>query len=123
MRQIYRSSAIVLFNICIGAVLASLVFTPIAPTPGGGSAPSPRSTPAPLAAPSSSYAFLNTLGGVRPVSYDPCRAIHYVTREDNAPSGGAQLIEEAIATASRASGLVFINAGRGSRALPARTLR
>ncbi|CAB4752037.1 unannotated protein [freshwater metagenome] len=49
--------------------------------------------------------------GVTPVAYDPCRPIHYVTRPDGAPKGADQLIEEAVARVSLATGLVFINDG------------
>ncbi|KLR61423.1 Matrixin [Actinobacteria bacterium IMCC26207] len=49
--------------------------------------------------------------GVTPVAYDPCRPIHYVTRPDGAPDGADQLITEAVASVSQATGLVFINDG------------
>ena len=49
--------------------------------------------------------------GVTPVAYDPCRPIHYVTRPDGAPDAGDQLITEAVARVSQATGLVFINDG------------
>ena len=42
-----------------------------------------------------------------PVTYDPCRPIHYVVRPQNAPAGGLQLIQQAVAAVSDATGLVF----------------
>lgn len=64
---------------------------PPAPVPGAGS-----------------YKFVH---GTPPVAYDPCRPIHYVTRPDNAPPGGDKLIAAALADASKATGLVFIDDG------------
>ncbi|MFH5877443.1 matrixin family metalloprotease [Arthrobacter sp. NA-172] len=81
------------------------------PAPGVGEGTGPLGQPAPLTATSSSYAFMQTRDDGKPVTYDPCRAIHYVTRPDNAPAAGPQLIEAGIAAVSRATGLVFINDG------------
>lgn len=86
------------------------------PPPGLESTGAPLGTPSALPADSGSYAFLATSPGQDFVSYDPCRPIHYVTRPDNAPTGGDQLIAEAIAEASRASGFVFINDGATTEA-------
>lgn len=49
-------------------------------------------------------------GGGSPVSYDPCRPIHYVTRPGG-PENGDQLIREAIDRLSRATGFVFVDDG------------
>jgi hypothetical protein len=48
---------------------------------------------------------------VTPVAYDPCRPIHYVTRPDAAPPGGDEVIAAAVARASAATGLRFVNDG------------
>jgi hypothetical protein len=50
------------------------------------------------------------------VAYDPCRPVHYVVRPDNAPLGSDQLIEQAIAKVSAATGLRFQNDGATSEA-------
>lgn len=81
------------------------------PPAGVGESPGPLGRPAPLTQTSKSYAFLQKRDDGSPVTYDPCRAIHYVTRPDNAPAAGPELIQEAIAAVSRATGLVFINDG------------
>lgn len=81
------------------------------PTAGYGAAPHPLGAPAPLAATGASYAFMQTADDGTPFTYDPCRAIHYVTRAANSPAVGPRLIAEAIASVSRATGLVFINDG------------
>jgi hypothetical protein len=52
----------------------------------------------------------------QPVKYDPCRPIHYVTRAANSPAAGPELIKEAIAAVSRATGLVFIDDGATTEA-------
>ena len=83
----------------------------MSPPPGVESRDSPLGTPAPVPESSDSYAFLRT-GTDQPfISYDPCRPIHYVVRPSNAPDGGDQMITEAVAAVSRATGFVFINDG------------
>ncbi|SED92145.1 Matrixin [Arthrobacter alpinus] len=69
----------------------------------------PLGQPAMPAQSSDSYTFIDDAGAF--VAYDPCRPIHYVTRPDNAPPGGQQLIADAVAAASKAAGLVFIDDG------------
>jgi hypothetical protein len=46
-----------------------------------------------------------------PVAYDPCRPIHYVTNKQTMPPRGEQMVTDAIAAISAASGLVFIDDG------------
>jgi len=73
---------------------------------------SPLGTPAAVPGGGGTHAFIQTQpDGVTPVAYDPCRPIHYVTRPDGAPNGADQLIAEAVAKVSLATGLVFINDG------------
>ena len=74
-------------------------------------AKAPLGKPAPLAASSESYSFVEDDTKAHFAAYDPCRPIHYVTRPDHAPPGGRKLITEAVAAASKASGLVFIDDG------------
>ncbi|ACL41910.1 hypothetical protein Achl_3959 (plasmid) [Pseudarthrobacter chlorophenolicus A6] len=78
------------------------------PTPHRGG--TERLAPAVTAAPDNGYTATRTEGGV-PVGYDPCDAIHYVIREENAPAGGDKMIEDAVAKTARATGLVFIYDG------------
>lgn len=52
--------------------------------------------------------------GSAPVAWSPCRPIHYVTRPNNEPMGGAALLEAGFAEVSRATGLQFINDGATS---------
>lgn len=49
--------------------------------------------------------------GVGPVAYSPCRPIHYVVRPDGAPVGGSELIQQAVAAVSAATGLQFVDDG------------
>ena len=46
-----------------------------------------------------------------PITWSPCRPIHYVIRPDNAPPGGAETLATAITAVSQATGLHFINDG------------
>lgn len=93
----------------LAAVAPRTFATP--PTPGLVEASRPLGTPAPLAVPSNSYTFLQANPDGTPITYDPCRPIHYVTRAANTPAGGAQLIKDAVTAVSRATGLVFIDDG------------
>lgn len=72
----------------------------------------------PLGAPTTGpYTFLQTQDdGVSPVTYSPCRPIHYVVRPDGAPPGGDALIATAIARISEATGLSFVADGTTSEA-------
>lgn len=70
---------------------------------------SPLGEPAQLSRTSDSFNFSGKNGAF--VAYDPCRPVHFVTRPDNAPPGGQKLITEAVAAASKATGLVFIDDG------------
>jgi hypothetical protein len=45
--------------------------------------------------------------GVSPVTYSPCRPIHYVVRPDNAPAQSNQLISAAMTDLQVATGLTF----------------
>ncbi len=81
------------------------------PTPGREEASAPLGRPAPVSATSAAFAFMDKDDSGQPVRYDPCRPIHYVTRAANSPAAGPELIQQAIAAVSRATGLVFINDG------------
>lgn len=71
----------------------------------------PLGQPAALAQESDSYVFIKGNSKNNFVAYDPCRPIHFVTRPDNAPAGGRDLITQAVEAASNATGLVFIDDG------------
>lgn len=58
-----------------------------------------------------SHAFLHTDESGRPVGYDPCRPVRYVINPAGMPPAGQQLIDEAVAIVSAASGLKFEYAG------------
>ena len=70
-----------------------------------------RVLPGVAVATSGSYAFLDVTASGAPIGFDPCRPIRYVVRPDGAPAVGDQLIAEAVATISAATGLAFVDAG------------
>ncbi len=57
------------------------------------------------------YAFLDERPDGRPVTFDPCREIHYRVRPDGAPPSGPAMITAALAEVHRATGLVFVDDG------------
>lgn len=61
---------------------------------------------------SQSYAFFDVQpDGRTPVTWSPCRPIHYVVRSQTMPAFGPKLLDEAFARLSAATGLVFVNDG------------
>jgi len=76
------------------------------PTPATG-----RVLPAVPVTTSGRHAFVHSTTDGDPIGYDPCRAIRYVVRTDGAPAAGADLVRDAIAQISAASGLAFVDAG------------
>jgi len=60
---------------------------------------------------SDSFNFLATNDDGTPVGYSPCRPLHYVVNAGLAPVGAEDLVEDAIGTISRATGIRFINDG------------
>ena len=67
------------------------------PTPGHEASAHPLGTPAPVAAASDAYRFVtHQSDGSTPVTYDPCRPIHYVIRAQGGPAGGEQIISDAV---------------------------
>ncbi|HWC24634.1 MAG TPA: matrixin family metalloprotease [Flexivirga sp.] len=104
-------------DVVVGAGSASLskgntgdthaIWPPVPPDAGE------RPLGAPPAQNSSSggFAFLRTVGdsgGSRPVAWDPCRPIHLVVNGAAAPRGSDQLLREATAQVSSATGLQFV---------------
>ncbi|MGL5858068.1 MAG: hypothetical protein ACRC35_06630 [Angustibacter sp.] len=47
-----------------------------------------------------------------PVTYDPCRPVHYVVNEQDLPDGGLALVQQAFDEISRATGLAFVADGQ-----------
>jgi hypothetical protein len=78
------------------------------PTPAPAVSDRPLGSPAPVSGLSESYDFLATQpGNDEPVAFDPCRPIRYVVNGRTALAGGGQLLTEAVATISAATGLRF----------------
>jgi hypothetical protein len=64
------------------------------------------------AKPSKAHHFTLKLPGEKlPVTWSPCRPIHYVVRPDNAPPEAASLLTHAFRQLSAATGLVFVHDG------------
>jgi hypothetical protein len=106
----------------VGVGLALVTLLAFAPGPGGtafrsltGINEASRVLPLVTAPPTDEpYAFSQTLPDGDPVTYDPCRSIHYAVNLDNAPSDASSFLAPAIAAAQEASGLQFINDGATS---------
>ena len=89
-----------------------------APPAGLGEMPVPRGVPPAVPAPTApnGVRFLNEAGGGQPVTWSPCRPIHYVSRAGSGPLRGSTLVAEAIAQVSVATGLTFIDDGATTEA-------
>lgn len=58
------------------------------------------------------YRFLSTVPGTDdPIGWDPCRPIPYEVNPEGAPDDWEQLVDDAVATISEATGLVFEDEG------------
>ena len=55
--------------------------------------------------------------GHAPVTYSPCRPIHYVVRSAGAPAGGRGLITAAVASVATQTGLRFVDDGATTEAI------
>ena len=49
--------------------------------------------------------------GRKPVTWSPCRPVHYVVRPDHAPPGGAELLQQAVLALGAATGLQLVDDG------------
>ena len=86
--------------------------TQVTPPVGIDEAAQPLGTPSPPAtADAGKYAFMNVTDEGQPVTWSPCRPIHYVVRPDNELPGENELLTAAIARVSQATGLKFVNDG------------
>lgn len=75
------------------------------------SSDAPLGTPPPLPAASGVNAFISSYDDRSPVTWDPCRPIHYVVNPARQPLQGDRLIREAVERASVATGLHFVDDG------------
>jgi hypothetical protein len=57
------------------------------------------------------HAFQQARRDGRPVTYDPCRPLHYVVNPTGMPDPGLQLVREAVAAVTAATGLVITEDG------------
>jgi Matrixin len=71
----------------------------------------PIGTPAIPPAGAGGYAFLLAHADGSPVTWDPCRPVHFVVRPDGAPGGGDALVRWALGQISHATGLSFVDDG------------
>ncbi len=83
--------------------------TQLPPAPDGRVRPA---VPVPDAPSPSHYSFLGTLPNGDPVTFDPCRPIHYVVRDaPGAGAAGRDAVTQAVAELSLATGLAFVDDG------------
>ncbi|HEX7133395.1 MAG TPA: matrixin family metalloprotease [Iamia sp.] len=75
-------------------------------------APPSRLAPAPTPpAEPGAHAFLAREDDGDPIAWDPCETIEYVVNSRTAPPGGAEIVAEALAQVTAATGLVFEDRG------------
>ncbi|MGZ4590557.1 MAG: matrixin family metalloprotease [Actinomycetes bacterium] len=78
------------------------------PSRPAGTGPAPLGLP-PMAPPGDGgYAFMATHQDGSPVTWDPCRAVHYVVRPAGEPAGARDLVRWAFGQLEKASGLHFV---------------
>jgi hypothetical protein len=65
------------------------------------------------------HVFRQTLPGGVPVTYDPCRPVHYVINPAAMPPVGVSLVHQAVQMLSHATGLVFVDDGQTDEPLSA----
>jgi hypothetical protein len=81
------------------------------PPAGAGEQSKPLGSPPQSPAGTGGYAFAHTQAGTTlPVTWDPCRAIHYVVA-GTPPPGQGQVVTQAIARMSKATGFNFVYDG------------
>ncbi len=71
----------------------------------------PLGTPPPVPSELGSFEFMSTHDDGTPITWDPCRPIHYVVNPEGQPAEGDRLIQEAVERAAAATGLHFIDDG------------
>jgi hypothetical protein len=80
---------------------------PSRPTPQLATSATRLGEPAPVLA-AGTYAFRLTLATGEPVGFDPCRPVNLVVNDDLAPAGGDELLRNAVAEVSAASGFRIV---------------
>lgn len=128
-RRSSSRSARVVTAVVLLAVVAAFVLRPHLPGGGGPSGdtrarssslppPSREEAAHPLGHPPqlvdarSSYRFLYTQpGSSAPVTYDPCRPVHYVVNPTDEPVGAGDSVQAAVAAVAAATGLRFVDDG------------
>lgn len=120
VRVLWLMVAVLLAGLAVAATSIDRLFPPRASVPIGDSAP-PAGVDAgtsrllPVPEPPSGdggYTFaLTQPGSDDPVRWDPCRPIHYVVRPGEAGEAGIELVRDAVAQISEASGLQFVDDG------------
>jgi hypothetical protein len=78
------------------------------PPAGHDAADAPLGTPPPAPVGGGSHAFVHVHEDGSPVAYDPCRPIHVVLNHRMAPAGGTELVQQALADVTAATGLRFV---------------
>lgn len=81
------------------------------PTPGREEASRPLSPAPVITTPSMDYIYQNQNPDGTPVTFSPCRPIHFVIRPDMSPPNGEKIILDAIREVSNRTGLHFIYDG------------
>lgn len=120
MQGLTRRGALGVVNLVVFVLTGVLVFALLNAREGAVARPAPFAYPPlpadagthrllalPADSHSTSYAFLETLPDGSPVTYDPCRPLHYVISTHDLPAYGVKMVQEAVARASAASGLSF----------------
>lgn len=74
--------------------------------------PTPLGQPPAARSSSTAYRFMTTTPSGAPVTFDPCRPIRLVVNTSQAPRGADELVREATAALSHATGLVFMIEGQ-----------
>jgi hypothetical protein len=84
------------------------------PPPGQEEAAKPLGSPGPVPAGDGAFEFLDVQPSSRrqPVAWDPCRPVHYVVNPKGEPADGQQLVADAVARVSEATGLRFVADGK-----------
>ena len=79
------------------------------PSPGHEEASAPLGQPPPHAGASDKFSFMRVRpGSATPVAYDPCRPIHLVVNARTAPPKGEVVLNEALDSVRRATGLAIV---------------
>lgn len=119
-RRLWSGLALMAFLLAVGVTLLPEGATRVGadttapPVPADASA-TPLGSPPPPPSGEGGFAFLHTRqGSDQPVTFDPCRPVHWVMRPGGAPDQGQQLLEASFAKLAAATGLTFVYDGATS---------